>query len=96
MSPPRIVLWVRLHEKGGKEHAMPSHHNLESALVAYIDGTGIASDPKGPLFRTVGSGTDQLTCTPLPKANADAMICRRTAAAGIKTKVPSHLSTCSL
>src|ERR1035441_2946466 len=22
-------LWVRLHEKGGKDHAMPCHHNLE-------------------------------------------------------------------
>ena len=23
-------LWVRLHEKGGKDHAMPCHHNLEA------------------------------------------------------------------
>src|SRR6266852_6032024 len=23
-------LWVRLHEKGGKEHSMPCHHNLET------------------------------------------------------------------
>jgi len=21
--------WVRLHEKGGKQHEMPVHHNLE-------------------------------------------------------------------
>jgi len=33
-------LWVRLHEKGGKEHAMPTHHNLEQALLAYLDGNG--------------------------------------------------------
>ena len=25
-------LWVRVHEKGGKEHAMPCHHSLESYL----------------------------------------------------------------
>ena len=25
-------LWVRLHEKGGKQHAMPCHHNLETYL----------------------------------------------------------------
>jgi len=25
-------LWVRLHEKGGKEHSMPCHHNLETYL----------------------------------------------------------------
>src|SRR3546814_10330312 len=31
-------LWVRLHEKGGKRHEMPCHHNLEDYLSAYIDG----------------------------------------------------------
>jgi site-specific recombinase XerC len=45
-------LWVRLREKGGKAHAMPCHHNLETYLHAYLDGPGIADDPKGPLFRT--------------------------------------------
>jgi len=30
--------------------------NLESYLTAYIDGAGLASDPKGPLFRTIGRG----------------------------------------
>ena len=28
--------WVRLHEKGGKRHEMPCHHNLEAFLDAYI------------------------------------------------------------
>ena len=70
-------LWVRLHEKGGKRHEMPCHHNLETYLHAYIDGCGLASDPKGPLFRTIGRGTDTLTTTPLPQANAYAMIRRR-------------------
>ena len=52
-------LWVRLHEKGGKRHEMPCHHNLEIYLHAYIDGCGFAGDPKGPLFRTIGRGTDE-------------------------------------
>jgi integrase len=47
-------LWARLHEKGGKEHEMPCHHNLETYLHAYLDGTGIAAGPKRPLFRTIG------------------------------------------
>ena len=42
-------LWVRLHEKGGKRHEMPCHHNLEAYLHDYIDGCGLASDPKGPV-----------------------------------------------
>jgi len=44
--------WVRLHEKGGKEHEVPCHHNLEQYLHEYIAAAGIAGDPDGPLFRT--------------------------------------------
>jgi site-specific recombinase XerD len=83
-------LWVRLHEKGGKRHEMPCHHNLEAYLHDYIDRCGLASEPKGPLFRTIGRGTDALTTTPLPQANAYAMIRRRAAAAGIETKIGNH------
>jgi integrase len=83
-------LWVRLREKGGKAHAMPCHHNLETYLTAYIEGAGIAEDPKGPLFRTIGRGTGLLTRTPLPQANAYTMIGRRAAAAGIATKLGNH------
>jgi site-specific recombinase XerD len=83
-------LWVRLREKGGKAHAMPCHHSLEAYLTAYLEQTGIMEDDKGPLFRTIGRGTDQLTRTPLPQANAYAMIRRRASAAGIGTKVGNH------
>ncbi len=83
-------LWVRLNEKGGKRHEMPCHHNLDSYLHAYIDGCGLASDPKGPLFRTFGRGTGRLSTTPLPQANAYAMIGRRALAARIDTKVGNH------
>jgi integrase len=74
-------LWVRLREKGGKRHEMPCHHNLETYLHAYLDGGGIAADPKGPLFRTIGRVTGQLTRTLLPQQNAHAMIRRRACAA---------------
>ncbi len=83
-------LWVRLREKGGKAHAMPCHHSLEAYLTAYLEQTGIMEDDKGPLFRTIGRGKDQLTRTPLPQANAYAMIRPPRAAAGISTKVGNH------
>jgi integrase/recombinase XerC len=83
-------LWIRLHEKGGKRHEMPCHHNLEVYLHAYIDGCRLGSDPKGALFRTIGRGTDKLTTTLLPQANAYAMIRRRAVAAGISTKIGNH------
>jgi integrase len=76
--------------KSGKDHDMPTHHNLEQALAACIDGASLAADSKGPLFGTIGRGTGQLTRTPLPQANAYAMIRRRAAAAGIQTKIGDH------
>jgi site-specific recombinase XerC len=83
-------LWVRLREKGGKRHEMPCHHTLEAYLHAYLDGTGIAGDPKGPLFRTIARGTGRLSTTPLPQANAYAMVRRRATAAGIDTLIGNH------
>ena len=83
-------MWVRLREKGGKAHAMPCHHTLEAYLHAYLDGTGIGAEPKGPLFRTIARGTGQLSDTPLPQANAYAMVRRRALAAGIATKIGNH------
>jgi len=84
-------LWVRLREKGGKAHAMPCHHNLETYLTAYIEGAGLDADPKAPLFRTIGRGKGRpLTRTPLPQANAYQMIRRRADAAGIATRLGNH------
>ncbi|WP_242671691.1 tyrosine-type recombinase/integrase [Azotobacter chroococcum] len=83
-------LWIRLQEKGGKAHAMPCHHSLEEYLHAYLEGTGIAHDPKGPLFRTLQRGTGQLSARPLAQANAHAMVRRRAQAAGIRTPIGNH------
>jgi integrase len=70
-------LWLRLHEKGGKQHAMPCHHNLESYLHAYTESAGLAGDPKALLFQTYRCSAGLLTGNPLPQANAYAMIQRR-------------------
>ena len=83
-------LWVRLHEKGGKRHEMPCHHNLEEYLTAYIDGCELRGQPKGPLFRTIARGTKRLSDTPLPQANAFQMVRRRAVAAEIETAIGNH------
>ena len=84
-------LWVRLREKGGKAHAMPCHHNLETYLTAYIEAASIAGDPRGPLFRTIGRSKGRpLTRSPLAQADSYQMIGRRCAAVGIATKVGNH------
>lgn len=82
-------LWVRLHEKGGKLHDMPCNHNAEAFLHAYIDGTGIAADAKGPLFRSVGRD-GKLTGNALHRINAFELVRKRAAAAGITTRISNH------
>ena len=49
--------WLRLHEKGGKRHEVPCHHNPAAYLDAWIDTAGIVGDKKGPLFRAIRKGT---------------------------------------
>lgn len=83
-------LWVRLHEKGGKRHEMPCHHNLETYLRTYIERAGLKDKPKAYLFPTIKRGTRELGVTPLARENAYAMVRRRAAAAGIETKIGNH------
>jgi site-specific recombinase XerD len=80
--------WVRLHEKGGKEHEVPCHHALERFLDEYIAAAGIAGDCDGALFRTTGRKTGQAQA--LWQQDAYRMIQRRAAAAGIKTRIGNH------
>jgi len=82
--------WVRLHEKGGKEHEMPTHHNLERYLEEYIGVAGIAEDRKSPLFRTTRGRSGELTANPLLQSDVWRMIRRRALAAGIKTEIGCH------
>ena len=82
--------WVRLHEKGGKEHAVPCHHNLELYLDSYLAAAGIAEDLDGPLFRTAAGRTGLLTANPLWQQDAYRMIQRRAKVAGIQTRIGNH------
>lgn len=82
--------WVRLHEKGGKEHTMPCHHNLDDYLTTYIMVVGLHLDPKGLLFCSAFGRTGHLTARPMSQRDAHAMIRRRAAAAGIATQIGNH------
>ena len=81
--------WVRLHEKGGKLHAMPCHHNLDDYLHAYIKAAQLTEE-KSLLFRTMHGRTGQLSDQPMTQPDAYRMIQRRAAAVGIRTKIGNH------
>ncbi len=82
--------WVRLHEKGGKQHEMPAHHNLEAYLDEYIKAAGIGDDKKGQLFRTATGKTHTLTDRAMSQADVFRMIQRRARAAKIVTQINCH------
>ena len=82
--------WIRLHEKGGKQHDMPCHHNLDEYLHAYIAAAGIVGDEKSYLFRTARGRSGTLANRPMTQSDAYRMIGRRAAAAGILTKIGNH------
>ena len=82
---------IRLHEKGGKQHAMPCHHSLAEHLHAYIAAAGTAEDKKGWLFRTSsGHQGVVLSDTPMSQTDAWRMVRKRALAAGIAAPIGNH------
>jgi site-specific recombinase XerD len=82
--------WVRLHEKGGKRHEMPAHHNLEAYLDAYIEVAKIRDDGKASLFRSAVGRTGVLTEKPMHRVDAWRMIQRRAADLGTRVRIGCH------
>lgn len=83
-------LWVRLHEKGGKLHDMPCHHELEEWLSVYIETCGLSGDPNGWLFPSWDRSARSLGHNRLAHTNAYMMVKRRACTAGIATRINNH------
>jgi integrase/recombinase XerD len=81
--------WIRLHEKGGKRHEVPAHHNAQEYVHAYLDAAAIRDEKKSPLFRSVDK---QKTITPNPITRTDVlrMVKRRAMAAGLPSSTCCH------
>jgi site-specific recombinase XerD len=82
--------WIRLHEKGGKFHAVPVHHNAEAYLDAYLEVAGIADEKKSPLFRTTVGRSGVLTANRLSENDALRMIKRRCRKIGLPENISCH------
>src|SRR5438046_6171838 len=81
--------WIRLHEKGGKRHEVPAHHNAEAYLDAYLDAAGIREEKKSPLFRSVDVHR-KITENPMTRTDVFRMIKRRAMAAGLPSSTCCH------
>ena len=75
--------WIRLHEKGGKFHEVPAHHNAEQYLDLYIAKAGIGDGKKSPLFRSALGKSDMLSASSMSRTDILRMVKRRAFAAGI-------------
>lgn len=81
--------WIRLHEKGGKRHEVPAHHNAEAYTDAYLDAAGIRDEKKGPLFRSIDRHK-KLTLLPMTRTDVLRMIKRRALAVGLPHSTCCH------
>ena len=80
--------WVRLHEKGGKRHEMPAHHNLEAYLDAYIEAAGHPRRRQGspvPLRRRARRHADRQADAPRRRLAHDPAPRRRVWARGSRS-----------
>ena len=82
--------WVRLHEKGGKEHTLPCHHELEEYLDAYMVAAGVDGEKGAPLFRSALGKTGKITARWFDRQSAWYMVKRRAVEAGILSPIGCH------
>jgi integrase/recombinase XerD len=82
--------WIRLHEKGGKLHEVPAHHNAVLYLDEYIAAAGIDGSPNKPIFRSARGRTGLLGENRMHRVDALRMIKRRAKAAGIEAPIGCH------
>jgi site-specific recombinase XerD len=75
--------WIRLHEKGGKFHEVPAHHNAQAYLDDYLAAAGIAETMKSPLFRSARGRTNRVTDRAMTRTDVLRMVKRRSVSAGI-------------
>ena len=84
------VRWmIRLHEKGGKFHEVPAHHNAVEYVHEYVHAAGIGGGKKAPLFRTLDKQR-RLTGKRMNRDDALRMVKRRAVANALPKCICCH------
>ena len=81
--------WLRLREKGGKEHALPVHHKGEEYLDDYLEAAGIAAERGTPLWRSL-TRTRELGQRRISRVDVFRMVKRRVTAAELGSAANCH------
>ncbi|HKC11544.1 MAG TPA: tyrosine-type recombinase/integrase [Vicinamibacteria bacterium] len=82
--------YFRLHEKGGKYHQVPAHHNAAAYVDAYLEAAEIKDGDRNPLFRSAYKRSGELTAQPLTTSGVLKMVKRRAATAGLPRDICCH------
>ncbi len=82
-------MWINLREKGGRRHAVPSHHTLEEYLDDYVSAAGLGHETKSPLFRSLDRKR-QLTTRRIHRREVLAMVKRRARDADLPATIGCH------
>jgi DMSO/TMAO reductase YedYZ heme-binding membrane subunit len=82
--------WIRLHEKGGKHHEVPAHHNAEAYIDAYLKAVGIGAEPGTPLFRSFRGRSGEITEDGVTRTDVFRMVKRRAKDAGLSATTCCH------
>lgn len=81
--------WIRLHEKGGRYHEMPLHHNAELYVLEYLNAADVQPQRGTPLFRSIGRRRE-LTENRMHRNDALRMIKRRARKANLSPLICCH------
>ena len=81
--------WLRLREKGGKYHALPTHHKAEAYLDAYLEAAGISAERGSPLWRSL-TRTRELGERRMSRVDVFRMVKRRVKAAELGDAANCH------
>jgi integrase len=69
--------FLRFRTKGGKEKEMPAHHKLAEILDAYLNVSGLRTNPSGTLFPTTVSQSRKLGTRPMTRIDGANLLKRR-------------------
>jgi len=81
--------WIRLHEKGGKRHEVPAHHNADAYIDSYLKAAGMDDKKKSPLFRSIDRQR-RITNRPMSRTDVLRMIKRRAEDSGLPSSPCCH------
>ena len=81
--------FFRLHEKGGKIHQVPAHHNAVIYVGEYLDAAGLWNQFNAPLSQAAGPNK-HLTGRPLSANKVLEMVKRRARSAGLPPTTCCH------